>query len=92
MTKPFFVELGRKVPNRKVYACGPTPMLKAVGGIAEKFDVAAELSMDEHMCCGVGVFLTCVIPVRTGDGWEYQRRCTEGPVFDARKVAWELLK
>jgi dihydroorotate dehydrogenase electron transfer subunit len=92
VTKPFFVELGRKELNRKVFACGPTPMLKAVGGIAKEFDVSAELSMDEHMCCGVGVCLTCVIPVKTGDGWEYQRSCTEGPVFDARKIAWELLK
>jgi dihydroorotate dehydrogenase electron transfer subunit len=65
-------------------------MLKAVGKIAEDFNVPAELSMDEHMCCGVGVCLTCVIPVKTSDGWEYQRTCTEGPVFDARKILWEM--
>jgi dihydroorotate dehydrogenase electron transfer subunit len=65
-------------------------MLKAVGKIAEELGVPAELSMDEHMCCGVGVCLTCVIPVKTGDGWEYQRTCTEGPVFDSRQVAWEV--
>ena len=41
-------------------------MLQAVGKIAEEFKVPAELSMDEHMCCGVGVCLTCVIPVKTG--------------------------
>jgi len=77
---------GRKI---KIFACGPTGMLKAVGKIAEEFKVPAELSMDEHMCCGVGVCLTCVIPVKTGDGWEYQRTCTEGPVFDAREIVWE---
>ncbi len=76
----------------KICACGPTPMLKAVGKIAEDFNLAAELSMDEHMCCGVGVCLTCVIPVKTGDGWEYQRTCTEGPVFDSRQVVWEMTK
>jgi len=76
----------------KIYACGPTGMLKAVGKMAGEFDVPAELSMDEHMCCGVGVCLTCVIPVKTGDGWEYQRTCTEGPVFDARQVEWEAVK
>ena len=69
-----------------MFACGPTAMLKAVGKIAEDFNVPAELSMDEHMCCGVGVCLTCVIPVKTGDGWEYQRTCTEGPVFDSREI------
>jgi dihydroorotate dehydrogenase electron transfer subunit len=42
------------------------------------------------MCCGVGVCLTCVVPIRTPDGWEYQRTCTEGPVFDARAVLWEV--
>ncbi len=81
-------------PTRKlkIYACGPTGMLKAVGKIADEFKVPAELSMDEHMCCGVGVCLTCVIPVKTGDGWEYQRTCTEGPVFDSRQVIWEVAK
>jgi dihydroorotate dehydrogenase electron transfer subunit len=76
----------------KVFACGPSGMLKAVGKIAGNFDVPAELSMDEHMCCGVGVCLTCVIPVRSGNSWEYQRTCTEGPVFDARKIEWEAPK
>jgi dihydroorotate dehydrogenase electron transfer subunit len=50
------------------------------------------LSMDEHMCCGVGVCLACVIRVKSGDGWEYQRTCTEGPVFDSREVAWEEMQ
>jgi hypothetical protein len=30
-----------------------------------------------------------VIPVKTGDSWEYQRTCTEGPVFDSRQIVWE---
>ncbi len=89
VTKPLEAELRRRAAGRKLFACGPTPMLKAVGGIAEEFRVPAELSLDEHMCCGMGVCLTCVIPVRSGEGWEYQRTCTEGPVFDASQVAWE---
>jgi dihydroorotate dehydrogenase electron transfer subunit len=76
--------------NFKLFACGPTPMLTAVAKIAEEFNVPAEVSADEHMCCGVGVCLTCVIPVKVGDGWEYQRTCTEGPVFDSRQVLWEV--
>jgi dihydroorotate dehydrogenase electron transfer subunit len=90
VTQPLIAELKRSTPGRKLFACGPTPMLKAVGRIAEEFNVPAELSMDEHMCCGVGVCLTCVIPVKTNDGWEYQRTCTEGPVFDSRLIAWEV--
>ncbi|MCX7826069.1 MAG: dihydroorotate dehydrogenase electron transfer subunit [Verrucomicrobiae bacterium] len=83
-------ELRRATRGQKLFACGPTAMLKVVAKIAEEFNVPAEISTDEHMCCGVGVCLTCVIPVRTGDGWEYQRTCTEGPVFDSRNVLWEL--
>jgi len=88
VTQPLIAELRRSAAGRKLFACGPTPMLKAVGKTAEEFNVPAELSMDEHMCCGVGVCLTCVIPVKNSEGWEYQRTCTEGPVFDSRLIAW----
>jgi dihydroorotate dehydrogenase electron transfer subunit len=105
VTQPLLAEIQNskfKIQNWKLFACGPTGMLKAVGKIAEDFNLPCELSMDEHMCCGVGVCLTCVIPVKTGDGprrakahqrdggWEYQRTCTDGPVFDARKMLWKV--
>jgi len=89
VTQPLLSELRRRAMGHKLFACGPTPMLKAVSKIAEDFNVPAELSMDEHLCCGVGVCLTCVIAVKNGEGWEYQRTCTEGPVFDARQIVWE---
>lgn len=89
VTQPLRSELERAAAGRRLYACGPTPMLRAVGRLAEEFRLPAELSMDEHMCCGVGVCLACVIRVRSGDSWEYQRSCTEGPVFDARQIVWE---
>ncbi len=95
VTQPLLAEIENrksKIENRKFFACGPTPMLKAVGKIAEDFNVPAELSMDEHLCCGTGVCLTCVIKVKSGDGWDYQRTCTEGPVFDAREIVWEITK
>jgi dihydroorotate dehydrogenase electron transfer subunit len=92
VTHPLMAELKRGSAGKKLFACGPTGMLKAVGKIAEEFNVPAELSMDEHMCCGVGTCLTCVIPVKSGDGWEYQRTCTEGPVFDSREIVWEVAK
>jgi dihydroorotate dehydrogenase electron transfer subunit len=89
VTQPLRAELQRASAGRRLCACGPTPMLRAVGRLAEEFHVPAELSLDEHMCCGVGVCLACVIRVRSGDSWEYQRSCTEGPVFDARQIVWE---
>jgi dihydroorotate dehydrogenase electron transfer subunit len=92
VTQLLLAELKRRVKGRKLFACGPTGLLKAIGKIAEELKVPAELSMDEHMCCGVGVCLACVIPVKTHDGWEYQRTCTEGPVFDSRQVVWEVAR
>jgi dihydroorotate dehydrogenase electron transfer subunit len=91
VTEPLVAELQRDAGQRKLFACGPMPMLKAVAQIAAQFGVAAEVSLDTTMCCGLGVCLTCVVPVRAADGWEYARACTEGPVFEARQVAWELL-
>ncbi|MGA2866449.1 MAG: dihydroorotate dehydrogenase electron transfer subunit [Verrucomicrobiota bacterium] len=92
VTQALMAELKRSSEGRRLFACGPTPMLKAVARMAAEFDVSAELSLDEHLCCGLGVCLTCVVPIKTDGGWEYQRTCTEGPVFDSRRVAWELVK
>jgi dihydroorotate dehydrogenase electron transfer subunit len=92
VTQALLMELKRRTAGRKLFACGPTPMLKAVGQLATEFDLPAELSLDEHMGCGIGVCLTCVVPIKTGDGWEYQRTCTDGPVFDSKQVAWEVSK
>jgi dihydroorotate dehydrogenase electron transfer subunit len=92
VTQALLTELEGRSAGRKLFACGPTPMLKAVGQLAEEFKLPAELSLDEHMGCGIGVCLTCVVPIKSGDGWEYQRTCTEGPVFDSRQVAWEVAK
>lgn len=92
VTAPLLAELRRGVAGRKIFSCGPTPMLRAVGKMAEEFQVPAELSLDEHMCCGVGVCLACVVPVKAGEGWEYKRSCTEGPVFDSRVIAWDRVR
>jgi dihydroorotate dehydrogenase electron transfer subunit len=89
VTQSLLTELKRRAPGRKLFACGPTPMLKAIGRLADEFKLPAELSLDEHMGCGIGVCLTCVVPIKAGDGWEYQRTCTDGPVFYSRQVAWE---
>lgn len=69
-----------------VYACGPRPMLQAVARISSQAGVPAQLAFEEMMGCGVGACLSCVIPVRTGGGVEYQRVCKEGPVFSGEEV------
>jgi dihydroorotate dehydrogenase electron transfer subunit len=72
-----------------VYACGPMPMLHAVGDVARAHAVAAQVAVEEAMACGVGVCMTCVLPVRGDDGQSrYVRSCIDGPVFDAARVRW----
>ena len=89
VTRTLLAELRRRASGSKLFACGPMPMLKAVGQLAAEFNLPAEISLDEYMGCGIGVCLTCVVPIKANDGWEYQRTCTEGPVFDSRQIAWE---
>jgi dihydroorotate dehydrogenase electron transfer subunit len=72
-----------------VYACGPMPMLQAVGEIAAKRAIHAQVAVEEAMACGIGVCMTCVLPVRGEDGKSrFVRSCVEGPVFDALNVRW----
>jgi dihydroorotate dehydrogenase electron transfer subunit len=72
-----------------VYACGPMAMLQAVGEIAAKRAIRAQVAVEESMACGIGVCMTCVLPVRGEDGKSrFVRSCVEGPVFDALNVRW----
>ena len=74
-----------------VYACGPHGMLAAVTKIATDFEVPAQIAMENRMGCAMGVCLGCVCPVRTGPhSFEYQRVCTEGPVFNAADLVWDV--
>ena len=73
-----------------VYACGPMPMLRAVGQIAARYAITAQVAVEEAMACGIGVCMTCVLPVRGDDGKSrFVRACTDGPVFDAARVRFD---
>jgi len=68
-----------------VYACGPVPMLDAVSKIAEKQDIACEVSIETVMACGVGACLGCAIKdTRHQSG--YGHVCIDGPVFNAARL------
>ena len=74
-----------------IYACGPHGMLSVVANIAADFEVPAQIAMENRMGCAMGVCLGCVCPVRTGkNSFAYQRVCTEGPVFNAADIAWDI--
>jgi dihydroorotate dehydrogenase electron transfer subunit len=70
--------------STSICACGPRPMLKEISRIAKKYNIPAQVSLEEHMSCGIGACLGCV--VNTKDG--YKRVCKEGPVFQAGEVIW----
>ena len=68
-----------------IYACGPHPMLKAVSHIADTSGIPCQVSMEERLACGVGVCLGCPVKVKSGG---YKMVCKDGPVFDAKEIAW----
>lgn len=87
-------EARRNKPDR-IYACGPTPMLRAAAALARELDVACEVSLEERMACGFGACMGCAVPVWTGPertDTVYRRVCHEGPVFDAATLAWDEMK
>jgi len=70
----------------EVFACGPTPMLKAVAALAREFALPCQVSLEEYMACAVGGCAGCVVEVKTPDGPAMERVCVDGPVFDAATV------
>ena len=73
-----------------VYACGPMGMLRAVAALAEEHGVWSQCAVEESMACGIGVCMTCVLPVRGDDGLvRMVRSCVEGPVFRGDRVLWD---
>ena len=71
-----------------VVGCGPEPMLHALAGLAARWQVPCDVSLETPMACGVGICFSCVTKVKTPDGWDYKRVCIDGPVFDAAGLDW----
>jgi dihydroorotate dehydrogenase electron transfer subunit len=77
-------------PRVEVYGCGPMAMLRAVTAVAVEHGAVAWCAVEEAMACGVGVCMTCVLPVRHADGvTRMTRSCTEGPTFAGDAVRWD---
>lgn len=72
-----------------IYACGPTPMLRALKSYAMEQGMDCYISLEERMACGIGACLACVCKTKERDAHSNvnnKRICKEGPVFDAREV------
>jgi dihydroorotate dehydrogenase electron transfer subunit len=84
--------LGRYLAERTVaavYACGPRAMLAAVAELCQRAGVACWVGMEQWMGCGVGACLGCVVPAASSG---YLRVCTDGPVFAAADLDWQVLR
>ena len=75
----------------RLYACGPTPMMRAVAGLGEASGRTVMASLEQVMGCGMGGCYSCVVRVRRGSGSHLVRSCIEGPVFDGRNLIWDSL-
>jgi dihydroorotate dehydrogenase electron transfer subunit len=85
------VELAEKiltaqpVPRPKIFACGPTPMLRAVAVFARKAGIPCEVSLEGPMGCGIGICQGCPVEL-DGEEKKYVLMCREGPTFDIRSI------
>jgi dihydroorotate dehydrogenase electron transfer subunit len=72
----------------QVFACGPTPMLKAVADLAARYALPCQVSLEEFMACAVGGCAGCAVEITTPEGPAMKRVCVDGPVFEASSVVW----
>ena len=73
-----------------VYGCGPMSMLRSITDVAAAEGAVAQVAVEESMACGVGVCMTCVMPVVGNDGLTRMvRACVEGPIFRGDRVRWD---
>lgn len=72
-----------------IYACGPTPMLRAIKQYAEENNIECYISLEERMACGIGACLACVCQSKEKDhhsNVNNKRICKDGPVFLSTEV------
>ncbi len=72
-----------------IFACGPTPMLRAIKEYAKEKKIACYISLEERMACGIGACLGCVCRTKERDqhtNVHNTRICKDGPVFLATEV------
>ncbi|PID93600.1 MAG: dihydroorotate dehydrogenase electron transfer subunit [Bacteroidetes bacterium] len=77
----------QQLENRysRIYTCGPDPMMKAVAALAEAHHTPCEVSLENTMACGIGACLCCVTETLEGN----QCVCTEGPIFNSKRLKWQ---
>jgi dihydroorotate dehydrogenase electron transfer subunit len=72
-----------------LFVCGPDPMMRAASGIAARFRVPAQVSLESIMGCGFGACWGCVKRIRRGGEPGWRKICEDGPVFPAEEIVWD---
>jgi dihydroorotate dehydrogenase electron transfer subunit len=76
----------------RIYACGPTPMMRATMDVAARHGHDVEVSLEQTMGCGMGGCYSCVVRVKAEGGRPHHvRSCLAGPTFKASEIVWEEL-
>ncbi len=93
VTGPLERELAALAPETAVtlYACGPTPMMRAVADLGTTHARTTFVSLEPVMGCGMGGCYSCVVRVHRPGGTHLVRSCIDGPVFDASALVWDAL-
>ena len=77
--------------EKRVYACGPWGMMKAIHGLCVQANVQCEVSLEARMGCSLGACLGCVVAARDHAGEiQYLRVCQDGPVMNSRLIDWDI--
>jgi dihydroorotate dehydrogenase electron transfer subunit len=79
----------REFNTEVIYSCGPMSMLNSINKIAQDFDLVHQCSVEESMACGIGVCMTCVVPVKVNEDIKMLRTCIDGPVMDGSAIIWD---
>lgn len=79
----------REFGTEVIYSCGPMAMLESINKIAADFDIVHQCSVEESMACGIGVCMTCVVPMKIDDEVKMIRTCIDGPVMDGSSIIWD---
>jgi dihydroorotate dehydrogenase electron transfer subunit len=76
--------------NACIFGCGPLLMTAALADIADIYGISCQVSLESKMACGTGACLGCAVKTMDGSDsllpFSYSRVCSEGPVFDSRKI------
>ena len=93
VTAPLVRELAARNPGTPltIYACGPTPMMRAVADLGATAGVPVHVSLEPVMGCGMGGCYSCVVPVRDARASHFVRSCIDGPVFEASTLDWDRM-